>query len=538
MKKRIVLFLTAALAMGVALGVLAETGSHDKVQLWEGGPYWATTNIGANEPWESGLYFWWGDTTGHRPTGVTFDFNFDYDNSAIYTYGKSASELQSAGWVTSDGVLAPSHDAAHEQWGGAWRMPTRQEFDDLINKCDWTWTTLNGVNGYVVCGRGDYASQSIFLPAAGFGDESSLYLADSLGYYWSSVPELVGYYAYGLYFGSGYHGTYGDTRFYGQSVRPVQEFTPNRSATDASSTVAVAESVHVATTEAAPVDKAAAEYNGFLKDAAGKIAGSVQLKLAKAGKDGTSKVSGTVQLGATKEKVSGTYKGGVLTAAGFSNVTLDKNGITGTYKTYTIDGTRNVFAAKDAASKADAKAALAKYKGAYTVAWQEGGVWGGVTVTVANKGKAKVSGFLPDGTKVGADGQLMLGDGTACMTLVSKNKRTPLVFNLWFTGGKAVVDGLGDATQAAKVGALGAGKSFTCSLLGTPAPVTVAGKKWSVTTDKATALKLTFNAKAGSFKGSFKAGKQKATVNGVVVNGVGYGSAVIKKGAKAGVTIE
>ena len=300
----------------------------------------------------------------------------------------------------------------------------------------------------------------------------------------------------------------------------------------------VPEAVHVATTEAAPVDKAAAAYNGFLKDAAGKIAGSVQLKLTKAGKDGTSKVTGTVQLGSKKEKVSGTYKGGVLTAAGFSNVTLDFNGITGTYKTYTIDGSRNVFAAKDAASKDAAKAALAKYKGAYTVAWQEGGVWGGVTVTVANKGKARVAGFLPNGTKVGADGQLMLGDGAACMTLVSKNKKTPLAFNLWLTGGAAVVDGLGSDTHAAKAGALASGKSFTCSLLGTPAPVTVAGKKWSVTTDKATALKFTFNAKAGSFKGSFKVGKQKVTVNGVVVNGLGYGSAVIKKGAKAAVTIE
>ena len=306
----------------------------------------------------------------------------------------------------------------------------------------------------------------------------------------------------------------------------------------ASSEVPVPEAVHVATTEAAPVDKAVAEYNGFLMDASGKVAGSVQLKLAKAGKDGTSKVSGTVQLGSKKEKVSGTYKNGVLSAAGFSNVTLDFNGITATYKTYSVDGARNVFAAKDTASKADAKAALAKYKGAYTVAWQEGGLWGGVTVTVANKGKAKVSGFLPDGTKVGADGQLMLGDGAACMTLVSKNKKTPLAFNLWLTGGAAVADGLGANTYAAKVGALASGKSFTCSLLGNPVPVMVAGKKWSVTTDKATALKLTFNAKAGSFKGSFKAGKQKATVNGVVVNGVGYGSAVIKKGAKTAVTIE
>ena len=417
-------------------------------------------------------------------------------------------------------------------------MPTRQELDDLLNKCDWIWITQNDILGCLVRGRDSYASQSIFLPAAGVSDRTSV--DRSLGYYWSSVPARGCHTAYGLRFFQGSRSTSFYWRYYGGTVRPVQGLTSDCSETD------VPASVHIETIEGVPVDTAAAEYNGFLKDAAGKIAGSVQLKLAKAGKDGTSKVTGTVQLGSTKEKVSGTYKGGVLTAAGFSNVTLDFNGITATYKTYSVDGARNVFAAKDTASKADAKAALAKYKGAYTVAWQEGGLWGGVTVTVANKGKAKVAGFLPDGTKVGADGQLMLGEDTACATLVSKNKKTPLVFNLWLTGGAAVVDGLGGGTAAedsrppvaAKVGALASGKSFTCSLLGAAVPVTVAGKKWSVTTDKATALKLTFNAKAGSFKGSFKAGKQKVTVNGVVVNGVGYGSAVIKKGAKAAATIE
>ena len=573
MKKRIVLFLTAALTMGVVLGVLAETGSHDKVQLWEGGPYWATTNIGANNPWDYGLYFWWGDTTGYRPAGTVYSTQFNiisfyYDNPiSQQTDNKSLATLSREGWIVAkDGtyVLAPSHDAAHVKWGGAWRMPTYQELNDLKSKCDWTWQPRKGVDGYgyVIRGRGDYASNSIFLPAAGSGYGISLDFAGAYGYYWSSVPYPGSYSAYRLYFQRGSCVTNYDNRFLGRSIRPVQDFTNGSSATDSATTgssaglfvdtigkpltLNVPESGHVATTEAAPVGTAAAEYNGFLKDAAGKIAGSVQLKFAKAGKDGTSKVTGTVQLGSKKEKVSGTYKGGVLTAAGFSNVTLDFNGITATYKTYSVDGARNVFAAKDTASKNQASAAMKAYKGAYTVAWQEGGVWGGVTVTVANKGKAKVAGFLSDGTKVGADGQLMLGEGTACATLVSKNKKTPLVFNLWLTGGAAVVDGLGGGTAAedsrppvaAKVGALASGKSFTCSLLGAAVPVTVAGKKWSVTTDKATALKLTFNAKAGSFKGSFKAGKQKVTVNGVVVNGVGYGSAVIKKGAKAAVTIE
>ena len=86
---------------------------------------------------------------------------------------------------------------------------------------------MNGVNGYIVRGRGDYASRSIFLPCAGYDDGTSLGGAGSYGYYWSSVPSFVIYdsYAWGLYFYSGDHYTSYDRRYYGQPVRPVQGFT-------------------------------------------------------------------------------------------------------------------------------------------------------------------------------------------------------------------------------------------------------------------------------------------------------------------------
>ncbi len=201
-------------------------GKHNKVQLWAGGPYWATTNIGATEPWEAGLYFWWGDTTGYRPSSDgTFSFDFASDNAAIYTWDKSFAELQGAGWVTAGSVLALAHDAAHVKWGGNWRMPTQQEFLDLINKCDWTWKSMNGVYGYVVCGRDDYASKSIFLPCAGYGLGTSLSGAGSRGGYWSSVPLSDNNLAWGLYFYSSRRRTSNSGRRVGQSVRPVQGFT-------------------------------------------------------------------------------------------------------------------------------------------------------------------------------------------------------------------------------------------------------------------------------------------------------------------------
>ena len=211
--------------------VRVDIKGHQKVQLWDGGPYWATTNIGAEKPEDYGYYFWWGDTVGYKRENDKWvasdgsNSNFSFTESNTPTDNKSVSTLQSEGWVTADGVLAPEHDAARKHWGGDWRMPTKQEFDDLISQCDWTWTTLNGVNGYIVRGKGDYSSKSIFLPRAGYGRGTSLNAVGSYGYYWSSVPYSDDGCAWGLGFdSSGLNADY-YCRSDGQPVRPLQGFT-------------------------------------------------------------------------------------------------------------------------------------------------------------------------------------------------------------------------------------------------------------------------------------------------------------------------
>ena len=102
-------------------------------------------------------------------------------------------------------------------------MPTKQELEDLNDRCDWEWTAINGVNGYNVRGRGAYASECIFLPWAGNGYGTSLRGAGLVGSFCSSVPDS-GDDAWRLGFGSGGHGTGSCDRFFGQSVRPVQGF--------------------------------------------------------------------------------------------------------------------------------------------------------------------------------------------------------------------------------------------------------------------------------------------------------------------------
>ena len=201
-----------------------------KVQLWKGGPYWAETNIGAENPEDYGLYFWWGDTVGYRREGWAWvasdgsSQNFSFGSGNTPTYGKDNSTLQSKGWITSAGVLAPAHDAAQAHWGGSWRMPTDLELIKLYNYCDWTWTTRNGVNGFIVRGRGDFAANSIFLPAAGQGKGTSA-SAGSNGGYWSSVPYWGdSHNAWYLNFNSGYLSVGDYDRVRGLSVRPVQGF--------------------------------------------------------------------------------------------------------------------------------------------------------------------------------------------------------------------------------------------------------------------------------------------------------------------------
>ena len=215
---------------------------HEKVQLWENGPYWATTNIGAEHPEEYGYYFWWGDTIGYKrennawvaTDGTSSNIRFYDDVISKQTYDKDISALKREGWIVltnGTDILAPEHDAARMQWGGKWRMPTESELSDLNSNCDWEWTTQNDVVGYIVRGRDAFIGNSIFLPASGFGHGNSLFDAGEYGVYWSSVPadsdNYSSWYLIFYYFSwhSNDHHTFYSHRSCGNPVRPVQGFS-------------------------------------------------------------------------------------------------------------------------------------------------------------------------------------------------------------------------------------------------------------------------------------------------------------------------
>jgi len=201
------------------------------VQLWEGGPHWADCNIGASKPEGFGYYFWWGDTIGYKRKGSSWNAvdgsksGFVFTNENCPTYNKDDATLKSRGYIDATGNLVAKYDAATQHLGTPWRMPTDAEWSALVIKCTTTWTTRNGVNGYLVTGRGEYASKSIFLPAAGWGYDSEIEDLGRIGWYWASTSHSTDrYYAWGIYFlelslRRAYSGRCG-----GNPVRPVRGF--------------------------------------------------------------------------------------------------------------------------------------------------------------------------------------------------------------------------------------------------------------------------------------------------------------------------
>ena len=176
---------------------------------------WATCNVGASNPEDYGDYFAWGETT----TKSTYSWStYKWCNGSYVTQTKYCTS-SIYGTVDNKTVLDKEDDAAAVNWGGNWRMPTDAEMTELRNNCTWKWTTQNGVNGRKVTGPN---GNSIFLPAAGYRDDSSLGNAGSDGYYWSSsLNSDYPCYAWSVYFYSSNVGRSNTYRYYGRSVRPV-----------------------------------------------------------------------------------------------------------------------------------------------------------------------------------------------------------------------------------------------------------------------------------------------------------------------------
>ena len=190
---------------------------------------WAKCNLGASKPSEPGDYYAWGETAPKTDyTWATYKWmqagQSDEKHITKYTI---ADGQTGAIWYDSSGafigdnktVLDAADDAATANLGSPWRMPTEVEIKELLDKCTWTWTTQDGVNGYQVDGPNGNA---IFLPASGYRNYSGLIGAGTSGDYLSSSLDTSSGYALKISFDSSHHYKAGALRCNGYPVRPVR----------------------------------------------------------------------------------------------------------------------------------------------------------------------------------------------------------------------------------------------------------------------------------------------------------------------------
>ena len=188
--------------------------------------FWATCNLDkkgfVSSPEKYGAHYAWGETaTKMSYEGATYKW-FDDDVKSLSKYNTGSSY----GTVDDKMQLELSDDVAHQNLGGSWRMPTEEEWQELIDNCTVTWTTLKGVDGILFTSRkSGYTDQSIFLPAAGYMSGTSIRDAGFYGLYWSSslrtgTPNLALYLRLASF---GIMANCGANRFYGLSIRPVSE---------------------------------------------------------------------------------------------------------------------------------------------------------------------------------------------------------------------------------------------------------------------------------------------------------------------------
>ena len=170
--------------------------------------YWATCNIGATSPEEYGDYYAWGEL------GTYYQIDSEYksislksdktDGYSWYSYsycnlsGTALTKYCNKGlygnynYADYNLTLELKDDVANELWGGNWRIPTKQEVEELVKNCNWRWATINGVNGYIVTSKkAGFTDKSIFLPAAGYVKSKKFKQQTKCGYYWTGTVDVV-----------------------------------------------------------------------------------------------------------------------------------------------------------------------------------------------------------------------------------------------------------------------------------------------------------------------------------------------------------
>jgi len=181
------------------------------------GLLWAKCNVGATAPEEFGNYYAWGE--------VSTKDNYEW-STYIYANGSERTLTKyntSADYGTVDGkkTLEYADDAAHVELGDGARIPTYEEWEELISGTTSEMTRENEVYGRKFTSKTN--GKTIFIPTAGYKYQTGTFDQNGIGIYWSSSLDLDHPYSAKSYrfYTSVSDMSYRD-RYYGHSVRAVR----------------------------------------------------------------------------------------------------------------------------------------------------------------------------------------------------------------------------------------------------------------------------------------------------------------------------
>jgi len=326
--------------------------------------------------------------------------------------------------------------------------------------------------------------------------------------------------------------------------------------------------------DVAHLEPKGATYNGFLGGESLEGTFSLVVSNPKKGAD-SAKATLTVTSAATGTKIKTVgevdFASGLFTTNGFeTGIILGTNAVAGTWNGAAVQGDRDAAKAKDNGKLAKLDAFNAKV---YAVAFTNASGAARFTMAFSKKGKAKISGTLASGVKVSGAAQMCSGTGVYVLPFVWSKKNGPsFAFTAWFDEEGKLFDVSGFGTEFAPeaFGSVaqpddGAEYAFTYDAVSesvsdpidaTP-DMTVAtwdGKKFVLEKAAKVTYKndeviivpeesgnipgLSLKYSKGSLSGSFtvysvdstknKLVKNKFTVTGVMIDGVGYVSATAK----------
>lgn len=170
------------------VSVDGEVGKYTYVDLGlPSGLKWATYNVGATKPSETGNYYAWGETTPKKDYSCsTYKWCTVDENGEFVALTKYCTDSE-YGALDNKKELDAEDDAAVVNWGHDWRLPTPEEVEELFQNSKKTWT--NDFNGTGVAGlicTSKANNNTLFFPAVGYCDSDSISKMGDLGRYWTS----------------------------------------------------------------------------------------------------------------------------------------------------------------------------------------------------------------------------------------------------------------------------------------------------------------------------------------------------------------